>query len=149
MNCHYCQRKCRSVSDKLIASTGGSIHLITKLNYPLNLSSYASKGWRCDYHGAISVICYNIPEGITDEIYLDNIITNTGPDDQVIVLKYLHHDSTYCIQLYRSQIPELNKFHVLKIQSKNKIEKLLELSFLPNITPENIKTKLPTILTFL
>lgn len=149
MNCYYCQRKCRSVNDKLIAKiwTGNiTVGTFTWKNHSLNFSS---DGYRCDYHGAVTVIHYNIPEGTTNEYYLDNLIANSAPHDYITVLKYQHHDNNYSVQLYHSQIPELNKFHVLKIHSKNKVEKLLELSFLPNITPENIKTKLSTILTFL
>jgi len=133
MKCQFCQRACRKIAPGKALSHSG------RQKSGTNLATF----WQCDYHGQVAVkymAAQDRPDHETEE-WLTTILV------------CLWKDNTYHVCFFHNN-PEMEvKFRIDKVRPipdwKNYADAVVSLDFLPpDITPENVVTKLPTYLLF-
>lgn len=99
----------------------------------------STRPWQCDFHGEVRV-------------WLD---IGDFPKEQNwpynITLVCLYKDSTYHAKFFHNYdvLQNLPKFRIDRVNRRPKThEVVVTLDFHPDITPENISTKLPTLILF-
>jgi hypothetical protein len=104
--------------------------------YDIDTKDYKDRSsHQCDYHGAVRVREFWSFDG---SIHIKT------------VLIILYKDNRYQASIYYDNDPLAEKFRIDKYNSKLKTNEIIvTLDFHPDITPENIATKLPTYLLFL
>lgn len=91
--------------------------------------------WRCDYHGQV-VVQWVTPTDPTNEWY-------------TLILFCYYKDTKYAVKFYYNNINVNEKFRVERPKPRNMgVDIIASLDFHPDITPENVTRKLPTLILF-
>lgn len=119
IQCHFCKRLCREVSTR-----EGQFRTVT-LGF--------NRAWQCDYHGVTRV--WHVPAS-NDPKILD------------VVLVTIHKEQLYLASFFYGY-DHPTKFRIDKLnRSPRTNETIISLEFYPEITPETIQQKLPTLILF-
>jgi len=92
--------------------------------------------WQCDWHGAVRVR--------QTELHNDQSPFN-------VLFVVLYKNDTYHATFFRNYnlLSNLPKFRIDKINRNSKLSQvIITLNFYPDITPENVASKLPTYILF-
>ena len=98
-----------------------------------------TRPWQCDFHGAVRVW------------WDTGTFLEMEKPPYNITLVILYKDSTYHAKFFHDYdvLENLPKFRIDKVNRRPKTHQvILTLDFHPEITPENIETKLPTLILF-
>lgn len=117
-DCKFCNRKCRKVS-------------------PEKGDHDRAPYWRCDYHGSVVVKHYWI-----NDVMLQPMLS------YVALIAYYKEDRyAACLMYNYDHYPY--KFRLDKVNPYPKTtQSIITLDFHPDITPENVTQKLPTLILF-